>query len=61
MHGLWVGTVCEGCKGCKALSPPFAVNLAQNLEAEGLLDEAQEYRQLADTLAGETGQNLSGG
>lgn len=55
LHRLWVGAVCEGCK---APTPQFAVSLAQDMEAEGLLDEAQEYRQLADTLSRETGQNL---
>ena len=52
LHGLWVVTICEGCK---ALAIPFAANLTRDLEAEGLLDEAEEYRQLADTLLRETG------
>ena len=52
--GFGVGTVCEGCK---ARGIPFAVNLAQDLEAEGLLDEAEEYRQLVHTLSRETGQS----
>ena len=52
MKGVSVGAVCEGCK---ALAAPFAVNLIRDLEAEGLLDEADEYRQLADTLLRETG------
>ena len=52
LYGLWVGTICEGCK---ALAVPFAVNLTRDLEAEGRLDEAEEYRQLADTLLRETG------
>ena len=50
--GLEVGTVCEACK---ALVVPFALNLIQDLEAEGLLDEAEKYRKLADTLLRETG------
>ncbi len=50
--GLEVGTVCERCK---ALAAPFAMSLARDLEAEGRLDEADEYRRLADTLLRETG------
>ena len=50
--GLWVGTICEGCK---ALATPFALNITCDLETEGLVDEADEYRQLADTLLRETG------
>ena len=34
--------------------------LAQDMEAEGLPDEAEEYRQLSETLSRETGQNLPG-
>ena len=52
LYGPSVGTVCEGCK---ALSVPFALNITRDLEAEGLLDEADKYRQLADTLLRETG------
>ena len=52
MYGLWVGTICEGCK---ALAIPFAANLTRDLEAEGLMDEADEYRQLVDRLLRETG------
>ena len=44
----WIGTICEGCK---ALAAPFATKRGRDLEAEGLLDEAEEYRRLADTLA----------
>ena len=58
LHGLSVGTVCEGCK---ALAVPFAVNRARDLEAEGRWDEAEEYRQLADTLLRETGLAPSSG
>ena len=50
--GLEVGTVCEACK---ALAVPFAMNRIQDLEAQGLLNEAKEYRKLADTLLRETG------
>ena len=52
MYGLSVGTLCEGCK---AQAVPFAANLTRDLESEGLLDEAEEHRQLADTLLRETG------
>ena len=52
LYGLRVGTICEGCK---ALAIPFAANLTRDLEAEGLVDQADEYRQLADTLLRETG------
>ena len=50
--GLEVGTVCEACK---ALAIPVAESTARNLEAEGRLDEADEYRVRADTLRRETG------
>ena len=52
MYGLSVGTLCEGCK---AQAVPFAANLTRDLEADGLVDEAEEHRQLADTLLRETG------
>ena len=48
---LPVGTVCEGCK---ALAVPYAVNLIRDLEADCRVDDAGEYRQLADTLLRET-------
>ena len=49
--GLGVGTVCEGCK---ALVPPFARKHSRDLEADGRLVEAEDYRELADTLLRET-------
>ena len=52
-----VGTVCEGCK---AQAIPFAQTIAHDLEAEGMLDEAEDYRRLAETLRNETGQDGSG-
>ena len=52
LYGVSVGVVCEVCK---ALAIPFAVNLTRDLESEGRLDEANEYRRLADTLLRETG------
>ena len=51
LHGAWVGVVCERCK---VVAIPFAVKMARDLEAEGLLDEVEEYRQLAETLLRET-------
>ena len=54
-YDIPVGTVCEGCK---SRSIPFAVDIAQDLEDEGLLDEAEEFLLLAETLARETGQDL---
>ncbi len=53
LHGCWVGTVCEECK---ALAAPFAVNISRDLEADERVDEAEEYRELADRLVRETGQ-----
>ena len=47
-----VGTVCEACK---VEAVPFAVDISGELEAEGLLDEAADYRKLADRLAREAG------
>ncbi len=52
LYGVSVSAVCEGCK---ALAIPFAVNLIRDLKAESLLDEAEEFHQLADTLLRETG------
>ena len=52
LYGVSVGAVCEGCK---ALAIPFAVNLIRDLKSEGLLDEAEEFHQLADILLRETG------
>ncbi len=54
LHDVPVGPVCE-C--CKIPAPQFAMELAQDMEAEGLLDEAEDYRQLARTLLEETGRN----
>ena len=54
LHGADVGTVCEGCK---VAAPRFAMKLAQDLEAQGLVDEAEGYRQLTQALLKETGQN----
>ena len=56
-NGLEVGSVCESCK---AFAPPFALRLSRDLEAEGMLDEAEEYRRFAETLQKETGQDRSG-
>ena len=47
-YGSSVGTVCEACKALRR-------ELIRDLEAEGLLDETEEYRQPADTLLREIG------
>ena len=49
--GAPLGTVCEDCK---ALAVPLAENRVRDLEADGLVDEAEEFRSLAGTLRGET-------
>ncbi len=46
-----VGTVCEGCK---SLAVPFAEKLARDLELDGAAEDAEEFRNLADTLLRET-------
>ena len=53
VHDLALPTVCEGCKD---LAAPFAENLSRDLAAEGLRDEAEEYRQLLGTLRREVGR-----
>ena len=62
LNGAWVGTVCHNCK---ALAMPLAENIiedmAQDMEGEGRWGEAEDWRQLADTLKKETGQDDSGG
>ena len=57
LRGRSVGTVCERCK---SLSIPFAADIIQDREAEGLEHEAEEYRQLVDMLQRETAQHPSG-
>ena len=57
LYGNPVGVVCEGCK---SRSAPFAVKTGCDLEAEGLTDEAQRYRELARMLWKETGPKPSG-
>ena len=52
LYGSSVGAVCGRRKAQVA---PFAVNRIRDLETEGLLDEVEEYRQLAATLLRETG------
>ena len=49
-----VGPVCEGCK---VPAPQFAMKLAQDREADGLVAEAEDYGLLARTLLEETGRN----
>ena len=57
LYGNPVGVVCEGCK---SRSAPFAVKTGRDLEAEGLTDEAEEYREIARMLWNETGSKPSG-
>ena len=57
LHGNDVGTICEACK---VFAPKFAIKRAEDLEAEGKLDKAQEYRRLYETLLKETGQDPCG-
>ena len=52
LHGARVGVVCAMCK---FLAIPSALKVAQDPGAEGLPGEAEEYRQLAETLMAETG------
>ena len=57
LHGRPVGAVCEGCK-VEVVS--LALRFSRDLEAEGMVDEAEEFRRLAETLLKETGQDRSG-
>ena len=57
LGSVWIGTVCEGCK---TLAAPFAVKISRDLEDEGLLDEAEEYRELVQMLSNETDPKPSG-
>ena len=56
LRGLSVGTVCERCK---ALAMPLAEGIvegmAQDLEDEGRLGDAEDCRELLNRLARETG------
>ena len=54
LRGAPVGSICPECK---ARVVCFARRRGSDLEADGLTDEAEEYRDLAYTLARETGQN----
>ena len=49
--GLVLGVSHPGGVG----AVPFVLNLSRDPEVEGLLDEVEEYRELADRLARETG------
>ena len=57
-NSIEVGSVCEPCK---RFAPPLALRLSRDLEAEGMPDESEGYRRLAETLARETGQCPPGG
>ena len=60
--GFGVGNVCQRCK---VLAMPLAVEVIEaeieKHEAEGRFDVAEDYRELAQTLAKETGQTSPGG
>ena len=62
VHGPSVGNVCQECK---VLAVPLAREIIEAAieehEAEGRFDVAEDYRELAQTLARETGQNPPGG
>ncbi len=57
---LGVGTVCQGCK---VLAMPLAEVIseerAEELEDEGLSDDAEDFRALPNKLARETGLDQS--
>ncbi len=56
--GNRVGTVCQDCEDRDA---PFTRKIIDDLEADERLEEAHEYRLLADRLAKERGQDDSRG
>ncbi len=59
--GFRVGTVCEECKVLAVLLAEEIIEAAiEEHEAEGRFDVAEDYRELAQTLARETGQNPPG-
>ena len=57
LHGRPVGAVCGGCK-VEVVS--LALRISRDLEDDGDLDEAEDYRGLADRLARETGSGPEG-
>ena len=57
MHNLPLPTVCNRCKFSAI---PFAGMRRSALAAEGMSDEAEAHRGLADTLSRETDPGLSG-
>ena len=61
VHGLWVGNICQECKVVALpLAEEIIERMVEDLEAEGRLDIAEDYRELGKTLAKETGQNPPG-
>ena len=62
VHGPSVRNVCQECK---ALAAPLAGEVIEAAieehEDEGRFDLAEDYRELAETLARENGQNPPGG
>jgi len=61
VHGPSVRNVCQECK---ALAAPLAGEIieaaVEEHEAKGRFDVAEDYRELAETLPKETGQDRSG-
>ena len=56
LYGNRVGTVCQDCKDRVA---QFTRGIIDDLEADERMEEANEYRLLADTLAKERGRDYS--
>ena len=62
VHSRSVGNVCQECKVLAAPLAGVIIEAAvEEHEAEGRFDVAEDYRELAETLARETGQNPPGG
>ena len=61
LHEAGVGNICPDCK---ALAMPLAKviieDMVQNFEDEGRLGDAEDCRELFNTLSRETGQDRSG-
>ena len=61
VHGPSVGNVCQECKALAAALAGEVIEAAiEEHEAKGRFDVAEDYRELAQTLARETGQNPPG-
>ncbi len=62
VHGAPVGNICQECE---AVAVPLAGAIieaaVEEHEAKGRFDVAEDYHELAETLARETGQHPPGG